>query len=192
MVDKTTERVMQFQERFPTNINQLLFLNGELTTSIISIVDVLTQNSMLFANSNGTIMHGDFCFSNIMYDFRSCQIKLIDPRGSEIDHIDGLMGPLEYDIGKFLHSAVYGYDKIIAGMYSSSITGDQIITDYQIDEEAELILHRLCEEYEIDPITIKLLVMSLFLSMIPLHHDRKDRQLTFLCVVLRIYQSIRS
>lgn len=32
-----------------------------------------------------SLIHGDFCFSNIMYDFRAGAIKTFDPRGCDFN-----------------------------------------------------------------------------------------------------------
>ena len=53
----------------------------------------------------GSIMHGDFCLSNILYDLRSRICKLLDPRGSF--GASGIYGDPRYDVAKLYHS-VYG------------------------------------------------------------------------------------
>ena len=66
-------------------------------------------------------MHGDFCFSNILYDFKSQSIKVIDPRGLSGDGKEqSIYGDLRYDVAKLAHSVIGKYDFIIAGRFSYS------------------------------------------------------------------------
>ena len=62
-------------------------------------------------------MHGDFCLSNLLFDFRNQQIQMIDPRGS----IDGtnhtINGFPSYDLAKFTHSIIGLYDFIVADRF---------------------------------------------------------------------------
>eukprot|EP01034_Spumella_vulgaris_P006135 gene6135-biopygen5401 len=44
------------------------------------------------------VMHGDLCFSNILFDTRSDCIKLIDPRGLNFRDEPRLVGDLRYDL----------------------------------------------------------------------------------------------
>jgi hypothetical protein len=62
-----------------------------------------------------TLVHGDFCFSNIFYDFRSQRIRVIDPRGLDASDAISPYGDRRYDIGKLHHSAIGMYDMIMVG-----------------------------------------------------------------------------
>ncbi|MCW1529060.1 hypothetical protein OLR80_01745, partial [Campylobacter jejuni] len=50
---------------------------------ILTLVDKLDfyMNDM----NEFSLIHGDFCFSNIMYDFRAGAIKTFDPRGCDFN-----------------------------------------------------------------------------------------------------------
>ena len=61
------------------------------------------------------IMHGDFCFSNILFDLNNLIIKLIDPRGSF--GVPSIFGDPRYDVAKLRHSAVGLYDFIVSGFF---------------------------------------------------------------------------
>ncbi len=55
-------------------------------------------------------MHGDLCFSNILFDTCSDCIKLIDPRASISRDEPRLVGDLRYDLSKLAHSVLGLYD----------------------------------------------------------------------------------
>jgi len=57
-----------------------------------------------------SLMHGDFCFSNLLYDFQGNNIKMIDPRGE-------LFGDHYYEVAKIYHSILFDYDFIDSELY---------------------------------------------------------------------------
>ena len=122
-------------------------------------------------------MHGDFCFSNILYNRRTKQVKLIDPRGYTDKTIGyDSSGPFVYDFFKLAHSFIGGYDQIIAGINPGKFElektrQDLIFFSSLTDLSEELIING---------------VINLFLSMIPLHHDNNDRQNSFAQVALSL------
>ncbi|HEX7092589.1 MAG TPA: phosphotransferase, partial [Nitrospiraceae bacterium] len=61
-----------------------------------------------------TVIHGDLCCSNILYDPRTSLIKFIDPRGEFFE--EGCYGDPRYDLAKLLHSFHGGYDFILHEM----------------------------------------------------------------------------
>ena len=62
-------------------------------------------------------MHGDLCFSNILFNFSTFEPVLLDPRGyTSTQEGSSLYGPEMYDIYKLAHSYVLGYDFLIAGL----------------------------------------------------------------------------
>lgn len=44
-----------------------------------------------------SVVHGDLCFSNVMYDSRSNSVKVIDPRGLNIQQELTIYGNQSYD-----------------------------------------------------------------------------------------------
>ena len=136
------------------------------------------------------IVHGDFCFSNIMFSSRGRIIKLIDPRGISGDDEVTLYGDQAYDIAKFLHSIIGMYDFIIAGKYH--LKGKEIFFD-EDEELSKFQDYVLSESYKGVPIRVFLpLVVLLFITMVPLHADRRDRQKAFLINAKRIYDNYMS
>lgn len=187
---KLKDRLKKFPQYFPEK-NQNLTVNGKIIGSLEQIISTLAQKIEVNAERRATIMHGDFCFSNILYDFRSDRIVLIDPRGIVGDQTT-IYGDIYYDIAKFGHSIVGRYDQIIAGQ----IIGKRIdAASYEItipDEELKDWLEKqywtlATEKMSLDDQIVKAVIVSLFLSMIPLHSEDPDRQVSFLANALMLY-----
>lgn len=126
-----------------------------------TISNFLDQNEEYLVGS-----HGDFCFSNLMYDFRSGVIKVIDPRGY-MDKKNGasFYMPQSYDFLKFAHSLIAGYDFVIA-LNKTNINHDNI-------EFFENI-------FKVDNKKLYAGLSHLFFTMLPLHFDNSNRQKHFL------------
>lgn len=130
-----------------------------------------------------TLMHGDYCFSNLMWNAKSGRIVMLDPRGD-------LYGSKYYDIAKLRHSALYDYDFIDAELYSIDDSGavrlfnDGIehLKDLYREIESEFFTDREIEYLE-------MLTSSLFLTMIPLHDHNEVNQRLFYGKFMDIYDN---
>lgn len=137
--------------------------------------------SKLSKNGTETIVHGDYCFSNILFDSSNYIFKLIDPRG-RLDADATIYGDPRYDIAKLRHSVVGLYDFIVQGLFKLTETDSgfeyKILTtkDYRVLED---IFNKYSIENGFDVQEIKFIEGLLFLSMIPLHKDNFDRQKVF-------------
>ncbi|MFT8244117.1 capsular biosynthesis protein [Roseomonas sp. BN140053] len=140
------------------------------------------------------VMHGDLCFPNAFFDFRQRLVKVIDPRGSVRDGEHTVFGDLRYDLAKLNHS-VEGYDLILTGRYALEGAGTRDLTLTLSREGAGAFLPAIAAEFALegqrvsDP-GIAALTVHLFLSMLPLHADRPDRQQAFLANALRLYAAL--
>jgi len=155
---------------------------------LIKDLEVLEKHCQL------KLIHGDLCFNNILVEPMSSSIKLIDPRGELPAHANWPIGygDYRYDLIKILHSSRYLYDVIINDFFeiNGDIDGNLTLkTDvpshyedinYAIEEN--IIQNRLSVEEE------RLLVSSLFLSMLPLHRENPKRCLAFSCIGLLILE----
>ncbi|MBD6984623.1 capsular biosynthesis protein, partial [Vibrio parahaemolyticus] len=103
-------------------------LNGD---EPISISQILEYSEKYLPKNRDVlnVMHGDLCFSNILYDFRAKKIKVIDPRGITPEGVKTIYGDLKYDLAKLSHSILGLYDYIIAGYFSVDIKGREIKFD---------------------------------------------------------------
>ncbi|MBX3083448.1 MAG: phosphotransferase [Anaerolineae bacterium] len=124
------------------------------------------------------IIHGDFCFSNILFDISNQIIRLIDPRGSFGSK--GLYGDPRYDIAKLRHSICGLYDYIVADIFT--IHEDQGTFEGEVyDAENGHLIQALFDAlvvsmgYNLDE--IRFIEGLLFISMVPLHSDYPKRQL---------------
>jgi len=161
----------------------------ELLNSLEAFIDKFIMNT----NVSGSIIHGDYCLSNILYDIKTGVVKLIDPRGSFIDA--SVYGDPRYDLAKLLHSVHGFYDLILTGNYKLEEDKDKGFS-FEIFKTAEheslsQMLIDLMQEKGIN-ITQALAIESLlFLSMVPLHADDPKRQKAFLMRGMELYYSIQ-
>jgi len=134
------------------------------------------------------VIHGDLCFSNILYDFRSAVCKFIDPRGSF--GTAGVIGDPRYDVAKLYHS-VYGlYDFITNDLFHlrQDVSGNVSVDirhrplHRQILERFERVFFPRYDRREI------LLITGLIFAGIPaLHYDKPQRQVAMFARALEIF-----
>jgi hypothetical protein len=137
-------------------------------------------------------MHGDFCFSNILFGGRTRRVRLIDPRGT----VDGISyscgGDPRYDMAKLAHSALGFYDLVIADRCECRRIAE---LGFELEFDPPPGILRVANRFTDlralgikfgDPVIVAIMVL-LFLSMLPLHKDRPDRQWAFLANALRLY-----
>lgn len=189
--DKTFLRLADISDCYSINIETDNFYDGLKLPSLKSICE-LCISKILNLKSYPSIMHGDFCFSNILFDSRCNRIKLIDPRGINTKGDLSIYGDQKYDIAKLTHSILGLYDHIIAGRYF--ITGSNtrnVKIEFEIDQRIYEIQKIYVDSFFIKKLEMKdilPLVVLLFVSMVPLHSDRKDRQEAMLLNALRLYK----
>lgn len=140
-----------------------------------------------------SVMHGDFCLSNILYDSRSNRLKVIDPRGISGDGEFTIYGDQKYDIAKLAHSFIGLYDLIIAGHYRLEIDSFGVKTIiFDLDHRMEMIQELFISEILCKTVPAKEimpLVILLFLSMLPMHADKPDRQEAMLFNAGRLFKN---
>ncbi len=189
--EKLHKRLNQFCDEIGMDRTVPLELCGRALPSLDVIAEEVAQAVPDATEEDIGIWHGDFCFSNVFYDFRSQQIKVVDPRGRDFDGNHTAFGDCRYDIAKMYHSIIGRYDSIIAGRYTLKWDGrHQFDLSVPASEQQRLIeaavLERSFGSYErrdwVLPMTI-----SLFLSMLPLHYENRDRQMALLANALRLY-----
>jgi hypothetical protein len=128
-------------------------------------------------NARATIVHGDLCLSNILYDLRSRICKLIDPRGSfgEV----GIYGDPRYDVAKLWHSVHGLYDFIVNDLFRVSLDGTAVDLSIRGTTSHRDIEGRFARVFfdHYDRKEIGLIAGLLFASMPALHYDQPERQL---------------
>lgn len=191
--DKTKERLQDLRNQnsyWSKKLdNEFEYINGKkykgieaLSSGIEDFCNKLSQNGIF------TVIHGDYCFSNILFDSNNYVFKLIDPRGRLNDE-PTIFGDPRYDIAKLRHSVVGLYDFIVQDMFK--IEEDESGFTYKILSSAdyevlEKIFDKLSQEYGFDFEEIKFIEGLLFLSMIPLHKDNFLRQKMFYIKALEL------
>lgn len=190
---KTEERLTAFCRENNIDMCRSWTLNGRYLPSLSEILDNVCSEIAPFTRKTAGVMHGDLCFSNIFYDFRRQAIKVIDPRGSVDCRAPSIYGDLRYDVAKMMHSVVGRYDFIIADFYTLREEERHQI-EFLIPEskrlsriEEEFLSHDFGAGVAADSTEILAITILLFLSMLPLHADRPERQRAFLANALRLY-----
>ncbi|MBX2894289.1 MAG: hypothetical protein KF763_02520 [Cyclobacteriaceae bacterium] len=167
-------------------INGMSYKNfGQLSKSIESLLIKLRELC------SGSIIHGDYCFSNILYDLNTQVVRLIDPRGSFGKQ--KLYGDPRYDIAKLRHSIAGRYDFIIADLFK--VEEENAEYTFEVVEPevySPLVKHfdTLIQVYGYAPEEIRLIEGLLFISMVPLHRDSPNRQLAMYLTGIQILNNV--
>ncbi len=155
--------------------------------------NILEENYSSLTKTDLCIGHGDFCFSNILYDKKTNLMRLIDPKGA-LNEEELYTHPL-YDIAKLSHSIIGNYD-FINNLQFEIITEENL--EFKIDLKTkkytcykELFLSFL-QKNKFDPYQVRLIELSLFLSMLPLHTDSPKKILGFLLNAVNILEELKA
>lgn len=190
--DKTLARLAAFAAG-PGGIalDRPLSLNGSALPPLREIAADCMRRALAVPVAPG-VLHGDLCLSNILFDGRAGDIKVVDPRGVDATGELSLYGNLCYDLAKLLHSVVGLYDFIIAGAFTLERPAPaefrlHIDVDPRIESIQALLLNRRFLSPGVDPASLLPLTVLLFLSMLPLHADDPGRQAALLANGLRLY-----
>ena len=141
-------------------------------------------------NYSGSFVHGDLCFSNILYSPDSGILKFIDPRGQSDDGCN--LTSIQYDLAKLLHSFHGLYDFIVQDFFEilSHARNDfsfRVFSTSESSNVSSIFLQEIVKVFpELSLRNLKLIEASLFFSMIPLHGDSRARQLAFLFRAIQI------
>lgn len=195
---KTLERLSEYSQQQNADISNAYFTLEN--NQKITLTEVAVESSKFILPTNIediSITHGDLCFSNILFDSRVEAIKCIDPRGINVAGKLSLYGDRRYDLAKLYHSIVGLYDFIIAGRftlqrennhkYKLNISHNQELLKEIIASFRKTVLKNSgYHEKEILAITV-----HLFLSMLPLHSDRPERQKAFISNALRLFEQLK-
>ena len=129
-----------------------------------------------------SIVHGDLCISNVLFDPKSRILKMVDPRGKFGENT--IYGDYRYELAKLSHSFNGSYELIVGDMATVSWKPGQIaysvrLSDYQrtVSDMFNRRLHKLFPE---QARSVALIEALLFLSMVPLHADSVSRQMVML------------
>ena len=160
-----------------------LIINGAPYKNILQLRGRMEESiRRLLCYDKRTIVHGDYCFSNILFDPLHYIFKLIDPRGRFRD-TQTIYGDPRYDIAKLRHSVVGLYDFIVAGFFKLNQDGkggyEFLVSSPHISDELTSAFDEIIQSYGYDVRDIKLIEALIFLTIIPLHRDDELRQQAF-------------
>jgi Phosphotransferase enzyme family len=189
---KTTRRLYEYARGADIDLGAGWRLNGRPLPSLREIMETALANIAPMTAADTGLMHGDFCLSNILFDFRRGSIKLIDPRGYIEPGTPAIHGDTRYDVGKLHHSICGLYDMLVAGYFDIGRHGAYEIDFHvpQLERQAQVraqFEEIVCGSDAARLRTADAISILLFLSMLPLHGDRPERQLAFLANALRLY-----
>ncbi|MEM2954828.1 MAG: hypothetical protein QW625_02675 [Candidatus Nanoarchaeia archaeon] len=158
-------------------------VNNTTCFSVKEILHLIEDNlSSLYKKTDNSIIHGDFCFSNIFYSPESDSMKLIDPRGKWGK--SGIGGDIKYDYAKLSHSISGGYDSIINDYFEINMNSSHINLSLFKPSNSTYLEKLFFELIPYKREVIELIESTLFLSMVPLHKDNLYRQLAMLSIGL--------
>lgn len=187
---KARERLLAYAAATGATVDQPMRYAGRVTPSLLQIADRVADIACAPTGATSTVMHGDFCFSNILYDLRARRIRVLDPRGFVVPGRPSLYGSPLYDLGKLAHSVVGRYDELIADRYALEEGAGGLSLRFAAAERPwmrdMLRAVRAGGVGGLDP-AVQAVMVSLFLAMPPLHADRPDRQKAFIANALRLF-----
>ena len=194
-LQKTFDRLdmMRNEPDFHSFFENTITINGKEYRSLNEYLKILPQliEKLVVYTFTGqfNIIHGDLCFANILiedtYDF----IRVIDPRG-KFGTFD-IYGDARYELAKLMHTLEGKYDFIIEDMFDIDVIGNTI--EYHVHKQIDNITNVFLDVFResIDNIqAVRLIEATLFLSMIPLHSDYKQRQFAMLATGVMLLEKV--
>lgn len=191
--DKTKTRLVQFCEDAAISPSRPWRINGENMPSPLQVVDEMVAQIGQAQEGDVGVLHGDFCFSNILFDFRRGCLKLIDPRGYVEPGYPTVYGDTRYDLGKLYQSIFGRYDFVVAGYYDLEPDGAYglrfSIPESMAGVQVEGFFRQIVcgGQAERERIAAAIAVL-LFFSMLPLHADDPRRQWALFANGYRLYR----
>ena len=196
-LDKTLNRLnkLRDQSEFINLFKEPICINEKFYLSLNEIFKILEKiiPQMLYDVDTFSIIHGDFCFPNIMIDDNLKFIKLIDPRG-KFGKYD-IYGDPRYEIAKLLHSIEGKYDFIIKNLFSLEILEEnhfnlKILESSRPFDLLEIFISVFQDNLKENIKTVRLIEALLFLSMIPMHKESIDHQYAMLCTGVKLLNEV--
>ena len=180
-LDKTLQRIKQWARQDIVNQNTIM-CNGEKLvgfTKLLPALKVRIEKLIETSPKFYSIIHGDPCFSNVVYIPQTSVFKFIDPRGNFGE--DTIYGDSRYDAAKIRHCYHGLYDYITQGMYTLTEHSNKNFEFKMLSQNLikPAIFDDILERNGFDINDIELIEGLLFISMIPLHSDDKDAQITY-------------
>ena len=193
-LDKTLERLERFAGEAGLDLASPCRL-GDVALPGLERMARIAADAIPPPDRADCLAHGDFCFSNILYDLRAERVRAIDPRGLDGTGALSCFGDPRYDIAKLFHSVVGRYDHILAGYFDLNWTGPLALELHLPDTpglravEDAFLSHRFAGMTPAEAAAHPIAVL-LFLSMLPLHADDPRRQTALLANAMRLFHAL--
>ena len=183
------EKFASLSKKDSISINGKKYLNYE---KIWSDVNDLIEKKLLNINDT-SLIHGDFCFSNILCGrnnkTNTTILKFVDPRGSFGNK--GVFGDPLYDAAKLIHSYEGGYEYIIYDQFS--IQEDPLGKKYEMrfsNENKNEITRIFGDLTDIRTLSSKLIEGLIFIGMCSRHYDSTSRQTAMYLTGVKILNEV--
>ena len=140
-------------------------------------------------------IHGDLCFSNILYGINPITedliLKMIDPRG--VYGKTKFFGDPYYDLAKISHSCNTGYEHFIYDRFKVNVVRNKF--DLKLEgstkkESINNIFMDVVDEHNFDHQKIKLIEGCIFVGMCARHYDSLERQKAMFISGLKLLNEI--
>ena len=163
-----------------------IIINGNVYKGLSFYKEILRKKIEFLSKTAHNYMstiHGDLVFSNILYSTKYGFFKLIDARGNFGENT--IFGDMRYDYAK-LRQCYHGlYDLIVNDSFE--LHRDKNVFEFNLfsNKKMEYIqIDALVMDQGINIDEIEWIECLLFLSMIPLHNDKPNRQLAFYLIAI--------
>lgn len=164
----------------------------ELFGRYFSVIRQMKKN-IISKFDYSAVSHGDLCFSNILFSEGTKEFFLLDPKGAI--SADAIYSEPTYDLVKLSHSINGNYDFIV-----NNLQRIEFDRELNIDLKVSLPEHYrglkdqfnewIFKTFSLEVRELRVMEVSLFLSMIPLHLDSKKKALSFLINASQILDEI--
>jgi hypothetical protein len=172
-----------------------LTINGRACLGLDAALELLPRIAGeldLYSVDHFTVIHGDLCLSNVLWDRRTGIVRVVDPRGS-FGGFD-IHGDPRYDLAKLSHSFEGHYDFFVNDLYDLEWSADGLSCSPHLSAGhrhlrvlIEAWLDRICGGRRHQ---VRYIESLLFLSMVPLHSDRAKAQQAFLARGLELLTQV--
>lgn len=194
---KTMERLREVagEEHLAAFQQERVIVNGRPCLGIPAVLsrlpDLLAEAGV-YDQRPMSVIHGDLCLSNILYDRRNSIVRVVDPRGRFGPY--DLYGDPLYDLAKLAHSIDGDYDFFVNGLFDIAVEGDEVTLEAHLEAHHRVVKTHfgswLAERSGRAAPAVQAIEGLLFLSMVPLHADRPRSQQAFLARGLELLADV--
>jgi len=174
---------------------ETLTIDGEQCRSFATIWEEVKEviNNQLLPLSDLSIIHGDFCFSNILCGTNektnTTLLKFVDPRGSF--GVEGVFGDPRYDAAKLVHSYEGGYEYIIYDEFEVEENPQQNIYNIHFSNKNKNKIADVFRDLtDFCSLQSKLIEGLIYIGMCSRHYDSEKRQTAMYLNGLKILNGV--